>query len=140
MFVKKWKFKLESDFQIDLKKYSICPEDCYFYDSINGIRVKVGFLAKGVLHIFKGYEWDGCTPKFNLFGKLIGTPDFKGTYNSSLVHDFLIEFHDQHSLTRKEIDYIFEYIMKDESFKLRWIYSTGVHLFRPIALKLRASK
>jgi hypothetical protein len=138
--MKKWKFKLDRDFKIDLNNYYVYPKDCSFYEEINGIRVKVGYIKNAVLRIFKGYEWDGCTPKFDLFGKLIGIPDFKGTYNSSLVHDFLIEFHDQHSLTRKEIDYIFEDIMRDEEFKLRWIYSTGVHLFRPIALKLRASK
>jgi hypothetical protein len=137
--VKIWKFKLEKDFKIDLKKYSILAKDCVFYDTIEDKKIKVGYFKKGVLCIYKDYEWDGCTPKFKLFGKIVGIPDFGGTYNASLVHDFLIEFFNQHSLKRKEIDFIFEYVLKDDSFQFTWIYSNAVHLFRKVTLELGSS-
>lgn len=130
-----WKFKLEKDFEIDLKKYSIYAKDCVFLDSTTGETQTVGFIHSGVLVIFKGYEWDGCTPKFKVLGKLLGIPDFKKTYIPSLVHDFLIEYCPQHSLKRKEIDYIFERILKENGFIIGRLYYTGVHLYRPISLK-----
>lgn len=131
-----WKFKLPKHFEIDLRKYSIHIKDCVFLDSSSGETVTAGFADNGILVIFKGYEWDGCTPKFKLFGRIFGTPDFKGTYIPSLVHDFLIEFCSQHSLNRKEIDCIFEQILRENKFKIGWMYYVGVHAFRPIAVRI----
>jgi len=129
-----WKFRLGSDARINLAKHIGPVEDCIFVDYVGDQIEIVGFIVDGWLTIVKGYEWDGCTPKVRLFGVLVGIPDFKGNYRASLVHDFLIEYCIQHSIPRKKIDIAFQEIMKEDRFLLRQIYSTGVHLFRPLAV------
>jgi hypothetical protein len=131
---KVWKFKLGADFSVDLYKYHHKFEDVVFTDIINNQLEIVGYLSKGKLIILKGYEWDGCTPKFNIFGKVMGVPDFQETYEPSLVHDFLIEYCNQHLISREVIDIIWTKMLKEKSFKMRWLYSGAVHAFRPIAL------
>ena len=125
-----WKFRLDYNYERDLAPLICKISDSYFCDFINSQKEIVGYICDGVLNIFEGYEWDGCTPKFLLFGITFGTPDFKETWAASLVHDFLIEYSDQHKITRKEIDIIFEKILYEKKFKFRFIYSWGVHLFR----------
>jgi hypothetical protein len=137
---KKWKFRLDSNTKVNLAKYIGQVEECVFIEEINGVVEIVGFIVDGWLHILKGYEWDGCTPKISLFGILVGIPDFRGTWKASLVHDFLIEYCIQHSIQRKKIDIIFQKIMKEERFLLNPIYSAGVHLFRPLALTIGKCK
>jgi hypothetical protein len=135
-----WKFTLEKDFSIDLYEYYHHFSDYVFMDFVGGKRVVVGDLTRGKLTILKGYQWDGCTPKFMLFGKAIGIPDFKKTYKPSLVHDFLIDHCSQHFIPRSVIDRIWTKMLKAEKFKLRFLYSPAVHLFRPIALFLGPCK
>lgn len=130
---KKWRFKLKNNAEIDLKKYLGKIDDRIFLEYVDdGIEI-VGSIVNGKLTILKGYEWDGCTPKFSFLGVLFGVPDFKKTYLASLVHDFLIEYFIQNSLTRKQIDLVFEKILKENDFKLEWLYSNSVHLFRIIS-------
>jgi hypothetical protein len=137
---KKWKFRLGNDTRYNLKQHLGEMEDYIIFDIINGQKEIAGFVTDGWLTILKGYEWDGCTPKISLFGRLVGVPDFKGTYLASLVHDFLIEFCRQHSINRKQIDIVFQKILQEQKFVLSPIYSSGVHLFRPITLKFGPCK
>jgi hypothetical protein len=129
-----WKFELEKDFSIDLYQYHHKFSDCIFRDVFDGRAEIVGHITDGKLTILKGYQWDGCTPKFMLFGKIIGVPDFKKTYEPSLVHDFLIDYCSQHFISRAVIDKIWTKMLRANSFKLRWLYSSVVHGFRPFAL------
>lgn len=128
-----WKFRTQEDYSVDLFKYYHKFNDCTFYDTVDGVYQVVGHIKNGVLTILKGYEWDGCTPKFKLFGKLVGVLDFEKTKEASLVHDFLIEYKAQHSIGRKIMDIIFDKILKDNKFKLRWVYANAVHAYRILA-------
>ena len=129
-----WKFKLKQETLFDIAEYIGPVDDFVFYDKLDGKLQKVGSIYNGWLQINKGYEWDGCTPKFRIFGKIFGIPDFQGTYHASLAHDFLIEYCEQHNICRKQIDHIFEKIMEEEGFFFRFLYATGVNLYRPIAV------
>lgn len=135
-----WKFSLPNDLSVCLEKYIGEIDDCVIFDLINDQKEMVGFIVDGWLTILKNYEWDGCTPKFRLFKWLVGVPDFKGTWKPSLVYDFLIEYCMQHSICRAQIDKVFEGIMGGEGFILKPVYTTGIHLFRPIALKFSSCK
>jgi hypothetical protein len=132
---KVWKFSLFKHFSTDLKRFGISG-DFIFFDEINGAKFFVGEIKDGVLTILKGYKWDGNTPKFRLFGKIIGIPDFQETWEASLVHDFLIEYCSQHNIRRNVIDNIFQGILREKKFIFEPIYSNGVHLFRPFSRKL----
>lgn len=131
-----WKFSLFEDFSTDLKRFGANSPDIIFYDLIDENWQVVGEIKSGVLRIYKGYEWNGCSPKFRVFGKIVGILDFNETWEASLVHDFLLEYCSQHDIPRKIIDNAFEIILAEKKFRFRWIYANGVHLFRPISLKL----
>jgi hypothetical protein len=133
---KLWKYRLPDDFRLDLKKYIGPVKDCLFYDYVNYKEIPVGHIKNGILTIFKGYEWDGCTPKFKLFGKLFGVPDFPATWIPSLIHDFLIEYFLQHHIYRETIDILFEKLLKERKFKLAGIYANAVHLFRIVRIRI----
>jgi hypothetical protein len=87
-------------------------------------------FSEGILYIKKGFTWDGCTPKFRIFGIIFGVPDFKETYRASAVHDFLINHQSSHNISRYIIDMIFDHILKEDHFKYRWIYSGVVNSYR----------
>lgn len=121
-----WKFETKTGRYFDLSRFFDDIENAVF---LRDGRV-AGHMRRGVLYIRKGYRWDGCSPKFMIFGKIIGTPDFEKTKDASLVHDFLIEYCKHHSLSRKKIDVIFCKMLAEKSFSLRFFYATGVHAYR----------
>ena len=102
-----------------LYKYTL-PNDIKLYNrrlegyNFNG---NFGRVVNGIVVIYKGYSWDGCSPKIAKIGSLyIGTPDFNGrTKDASLIHDFLYQFKIG---TREIADYVFyeELIMNDFIF------------------------
>lgn len=117
-------YKLEEDFLIYL------PE-------LKGINIKLPYVSvsDGLLKIHKDYAWNGCTPKFKIFGlKIIGTSD--GTidyatgkpllYYASLVHDALYQYQ---VIDRKKTDKIFLRLMNDVEFFLANEYYYAVRLF-----------
>lgn len=128
-----WKFRLQNTYQTDLTQYIGYVEDCSFFDMTDNVPTIVGWIYNGVLTILAGYEWDGCTPKISLFGQYIGVPDFKKTYEASLVHDFLIEYCFLHNIPRIKIDILFEKKLKEKKFILTFIYAGGVHFYRPVS-------
>jgi hypothetical protein len=72
-------------------------------------------ITAGEITIPEGYKWNGCTL----------APDFKKTYYASLVHDALY----QYKCGRKLADKVFYKMLKEEGFKLAWIYYAGTRLF-----------
>ena len=103
---KLYKYTLESEVKI----YNRLLQGYSFYGEF-------GRVVNGILVIYKGYSWDGCSPKIAKIGKFyIGTPDFGDcTKDASLVHDFLYQFKIG---TREIADKIFyeELIMNDFIF------------------------
>ena len=96
-------------------------------------------LVNGELTVYKGYSWDGCSPKFVLFGKEFGTWDGKKDKHGeepckypSLAHDVMYQFLSYFNfkgVTRKMIDDEFRARMKAAGFKLANVYYLGVRLF-----------
>lgn len=134
-----WKFRLKSDTTFNLSAIIGQVKDYHFNKAAivhnDYLLLTEGIIKDGVLTIYKGYEWDGCTPKFRFFGKILGVPDFDGTYYPSLVHDFLIEYCLDHDIKREQIDNLFEALLKKEKFKFAWLYAGVVHLYRKITFK-----
>lgn len=84
-----------------------------------------------VLSVNSGYTWDGCSPKFKLFGKWVGTPDTEATYLPSLVHDILYQNleHPNMKCSREDIDDIFFEMLANNNFKFTLLYYIAVRMF-----------
>lgn len=88
---------------------------------------------------YKGYAWDGCSPKLKIKDICLGTPEGvlnfstgkSKTYHASLIHDVFYQFSRQIKsfITRKEVDREFYIILKNESFCFAKIYYAGVRAF-----------
>lgn len=127
--------------------YVYCiKEDCRYQSGIKG-RVfenewfklsKDGeVLIKGT-H-YKGYAWDGCSPKGKIRDLYVGTPEAvlnwetgqSKTYYASLVHDVFYQFSKdvRRFINRKEVDREFRAILKRDNFSFAWFYYFVVRCF-----------
>lgn len=94
-------------------------------------------LVKGT-H-YKGYAWDGCSPKFKIkdwyFGTWEAVINFNTgqskTYYASLIHDVFYQFaKDVRSfIKRKEVDQEFLNILKRDGLRYAKLYYIFVRLF-----------
>lgn len=130
-----WKFCLHDDYTYF--SHREFEKDVTFYDNKNTPRLRIS--SGGDITVLKGYAWDGCSPKFNIFDwGYIGVPDgtmekFTGqpkAYFASLVHDALYQFINDSDMpyTRVEIDKIFFVLLQESKFSLRAIYYGAVRL------------
>jgi len=88
---------------------------------------------------YKGYAWDGCSPKFKIkdlyFGTWEAVLNFKTgqskTYYASLIHDVFYQFAKQicSFVKRKEADKEFYSILKRDNFRSAYTYYIFVRLF-----------
>lgn len=88
---------------------------------------------------YKGYAWDGCSPKFKIRDLYFGTPESvlnfdtgeSKTYYASLIHDVFYQFNRQVRplVTRKEVDREFYIILKRDGFRFARLYYWGVRAF-----------
>lgn len=98
----------------------------------------------GRITVFEGYSWDGCTPKFKVFGRfMIGAWDGYRDKNGeqilkycSLVHDVLCQIYyslkvKEKFYTRKKIDFIFlEFMdMADIPVIIKYPYYWGTRVY-----------
>ena len=82
----------------------------------------------------KGYAWNGCSPKWEIFDLALGTPDgamdpktFKPlTYYGSMFHDAIYQYKEVVPISRKEADLIFKAILKDCNFFWTKVYYSAV--------------
>lgn len=85
-----------------------------------------------------GYAWDGCSPKWKLFGRIIGTPDGKidpatnrpKTYYASMFHDAIYQHKNAEgmNISRREADAIFKLMLQKANFRSWRLYTIGVRL------------
>ncbi|UCC94767.1 MAG: hypothetical protein JSW40_08140 [Candidatus Omnitrophota bacterium] len=88
---------------------------------------------------YKGYAWDGCSPKMKIKDVYIGTLEAvlnfdtakSKTYYASLIHDVFYQFGKDIKLIvkRKEVDREFYIILKRDKFRFAGLYYTAVRLF-----------
>ena len=88
---------------------------------------------------YKGYAWDGCSPKFKLKDLYLGTWEAvlnldtgqSKTYYASLIHDVFYQFSQKVRpfVKRKEVDREFYSILKRDKFRCASLYYAAVRLF-----------
>ena len=88
---------------------------------------------------YKGYAWDGCSPKFKIKDIYLGVPEAvlnfttgqSKTYYASLIHDVFYQFSPKvrRFIKRKEVDREFYAILKRDDFRFSWFYYIFVRLF-----------
>jgi len=101
-------------------------------------------LAKGGTVIvkgshYRGYAWDGCSPKFKFKDLCFGTPEAvlnfatgqSKTYYASLIHDVFYQFakHIRLYVKRKEVDREFYRILRRDDFRFARVYYIFVRMF-----------
>ena len=94
-------------------------------------------LVKGT-H-YKGYAWDGCSPKWKIRDLYVGTGEAvlnwetgqSKTYYASLIHDVFYQFAKEvrKFIKRKEVDKEFYKILKRDGFRFARFYYISVRLF-----------
>lgn len=88
-------------------------------------------VKDGWLYIFKGYAWDGCTPKIKLGpvvlgvwdGPILNSTGKQACYYPSLYHDCLIQYRIG---TRKQADELFEVMLQAIEFEWAKTYALFV--------------
>jgi len=122
-----WVYSLEERFHWE--SGLTLPDDYLFFDSAG--KAWLMLEKAGTITIFRGYAWNGCTPKLCFLDLLIGTPEGavyeptgkRKTYYASLVHDALYQFLREASpLTRREADRFFLRLMQESDFVLARAY------------------
>lgn len=88
---------------------------------------------------YKGYAWDGCSPKFKIKDVYIGTLEAvlnfdtgqSKTYYASLIHDVFYQFSKdvRPFIKRKEVDKEFYCILVRDGFRFAKLYYCAVRLF-----------
>lgn len=88
---------------------------------------------------FKGYAWDGCSPKIKIKDLYFGTKEavlnydtgFSKTYYASLVHDVFYQFSKdlKEFIKRIEVDKEFYSVLKRDGFCFAKLYYRAVRCF-----------
>lgn len=102
--------------------------DTAFFDSKGR---KWASIEEDILYIAKGYAWNGCSPKRKVLGIWVGTPDEERNVHASLVHDVLFQFAatEHFKLSFGEVNSVFRYLMRKDSYPLSDIYYQAVMKF-----------
>ena len=136
-----WKYRLKADF---VHESGITPDFCagqvpdlHFADDWG--KYWLSIHVSGRITVRRDYEWDGCSPKIRLFGKLLGTPDgeidprtgYPLTYHASLIHDALYQFldHPRMPYTKAQADLIFYRMLQQAGFRYAGLYYAAVKYF-----------
>lgn len=123
-----WIYKLNNDYS-------------YKSSLFNGVTFsnEWGNIRDGVLTIYRGYAWDGCSPKVKIGKYVIGVWDgwnsrldgLPITYYASLVHDFLCQFKTQIPMKKKDVVLLFNLMLEERKWPFAEIYTRAVDMFGP---------
>ena len=86
-------------------------------------------IDDGLIYIKSGYSWDGCSPKWEVYGVIFGAPDFKCIYDAILVHDILFQFGREIGISMNIANRVLLDIMKQHRVWLRHVYYFLVETF-----------
>ena len=117
-------------------KYTNESAQTIFVPFLKGIYFDLTWLkcVDGLCTAKKGYKWDGCSPKFRVFGRIIGTPDGKNneTKNASMWHDVFYQYKrylTELGVKRKDVDLFFLHNLQKSNWKYSKTYYIGVRVF-----------
>jgi hypothetical protein len=123
---RKYRFSTTEKVSFPLYGHLATHPDCIFMER----GVQWASIEEGTIHISAGYSWDGCTPKAYVgvppIGVWVGTPDFEGTIDASLVHDVLFQFAKVGKYNFDSANYQFYVMMVKNSFRLASVYYRAV--------------
>ena len=121
--------------------FTIQQDYHHSFDCLIGVSFSnewVTITPDGMLTIRKGYSWDGCSPKFKIFGKIIGIPDgpmqpdgYAQTAWASLCHDALCQFKHDIPITKAQSLCVFDTMLRECGWWARKIYTFAVNHFGP---------
>lgn len=120
--------------------YQLDKPFVYSHSAFNDIEFKNEWVTiiDSKMTISSGYAWDGCSPKYHVFGLfVVGTPDGilrhgkKWTNDASLVHDVLCQFRCELAITKNQSVKVFNDILDRDGWPLRKVYVKMVDRFGP---------
>lgn len=122
-------------------KYMLHSDYYYQNDRLKGVAFKnkwVEIKPSGEMIISRLYSWDGCSPKYKVFGIVIGTPDGKNDECrlASCVHDVFCQFINDIPVNKNTVLGIFSDMLRDAEWKLAGIYVYAVDKFGPQNFRL----
>lgn len=122
-------------------KYTLHSDYYYQNDKLKGVSFKnkwVEIRPSGEMIISKFYSWDGCSPKYKIFGIVIGTPDGKNNQckMASCVHDIFCQFIADIPVSKKTVLGIFGDMLRDANWGWAKAYVYAVDKFGPQNFKL----
>lgn len=136
-----WLFHVKTDRHVQLME---CPVDRRYEITTEkgpgSCVLERDHQGRTFLIVRGGYAWDGCSPKKDVFGLLLGTPEgaprrgvHPSTYRASLVHDLMYQHAAQMEeigLTRRQADREFRGLMRRDLAPawMAWLYYTAVRL------------
>lgn len=95
-------------------------------------------ISRGQMKISRNYAWDGCTPRYHVFGLVsFGTPNGilrhgkPWTYWASLAHDVLCQFRDLIKISKCSVLQVFNDVLERDKWPLRRLYVRAVDKFGP---------
>ena len=122
-----WRYRLERDFVLE---HPVFDDIAFVNDWCE--------ISSGKLQVYKGYAWDGCSPKRTVLGLItVGAPDGAlrhgkpWTYYASLVHDVLCQYRRELKLTKAQVVGVWRDMLIDAQWPLTGLYTKAVDWFGP---------
>lgn len=138
--------RLHNLYTIDKTYYYDTPfktEHNHIFKSGNKVTAKL--KSNGLLEVYDGFQFDGCSPKFKItIGSktfIFGTPDgcigqdgYPLLFHAALKHDVLCKMFKQCGFiySRKTIDKEFQKDLKKVKWKWRGLYYSAVRVYAKI--------
>lgn len=133
-----WLYRLDKPFSVQTL---LRPHRSYYLTDSLVTRPLAELRPDGLLMIYEGFAWDGCTPKVRLGQYLVGVWDgFKqkngvpvpDTYYASLIHDALCQLLGLYPITefdRKAVDLEFKAQLARDRFVYQELYYGAVRAY-----------
>lgn len=130
-----WLYRLDKPFSVQTL---LRPNHNYFIVDSLVTRPLAELRPDGLLVIYEGFAWDGCTPKFRVSKYLVGVWDgstvggVPETYYASLIHDALCQLLGLYPIDefdRKAVDLEFKTQLARDRFVYQELYYGAVRTY-----------
>jgi hypothetical protein len=117
-------------------KYKTEKETYRYFPEFKDLKFESEWLKiyKGRATVKKGYAWNGCSPKFKIFGKIYGTWDGENdeAKTATLWHDAFYQYSlslKYFGVDRFDVDSNFAKDLASDNFKYPFLYFIAVRMF-----------